>query len=243
MWRGAFTKKMKVLDLFAGIGGFSLAAHWMGWETAAFVEWDAFCQKVLAKNFPNVPIYGDIKDVTVDNYGNLLYIAEENVITMGQPKSTKYDNAANLYRSGMSIQDCADFYEISRQAMHKILQRRGCEFRDNLKHGEQNHFHRGCLPDKAKKERAHNLVEKAIKRGILTNPQVCSTCKNTYTFKDGRTAIQAHHSDYDKPLDVIWLCQKCHHKWHKNNIPLNEQDKEKQKEPSGAVDIVSGGFP
>ena len=53
---------MRVLDLFAGIGGFSLAAHWMGWETAAFVEWDKFCQEVLAKNFPNVPIFGNIKD-------------------------------------------------------------------------------------------------------------------------------------------------------------------------------------
>ena len=51
---------MRILDLFAGIGGFSLAAHWMGWETAAFVEWDKDCQKVLKKNFPNVPIYGDI---------------------------------------------------------------------------------------------------------------------------------------------------------------------------------------
>ena len=51
-----------MLDLFAGIGGFSLAGHWAGWQTAAFVEWDKFCQKVLAKNFPNVPIYGDIKD-------------------------------------------------------------------------------------------------------------------------------------------------------------------------------------
>lgn len=51
---------MKLLDLFAGIGGFSLAAHWMGWETAAFVEKEAFPQKVLAKNFPGVPIYGDI---------------------------------------------------------------------------------------------------------------------------------------------------------------------------------------
>lgn len=53
---------MRVLDLFAGIGGFSLAAHWAGWETAAFVEWDKFCQKVLTKNFLDVPIYGDIKD-------------------------------------------------------------------------------------------------------------------------------------------------------------------------------------
>jgi DNA (cytosine-5)-methyltransferase 1 len=53
---------MRVLDLFAGIGGFSLAAHWMGWSTVAFVERDKFCQQVLTKNFPNVPIYGDIHD-------------------------------------------------------------------------------------------------------------------------------------------------------------------------------------
>lgn len=43
------------------IGGFSLAARWMGWETIQFVEIDNFCQKVLTKNFPNVPIHGDIK--------------------------------------------------------------------------------------------------------------------------------------------------------------------------------------
>jgi DNA (cytosine-5)-methyltransferase 1 len=52
---------MRVLDLFSGIGGFSLAAHWMGWETAAFVEKEPFCQKVLNKNFPNVPIYDDVR--------------------------------------------------------------------------------------------------------------------------------------------------------------------------------------
>jgi len=53
---------MNLLDLFAGIGGFSLAGHRMGWKTIAFVEWDNFCQKVLKKNFPNIPIYGDIKE-------------------------------------------------------------------------------------------------------------------------------------------------------------------------------------
>ncbi len=52
---------MKVLDLFAGIGGFSLAAHWMGWETVAFVEKEKFCQKVLRKNFgPDIEIHDDI---------------------------------------------------------------------------------------------------------------------------------------------------------------------------------------
>lgn len=52
---------MRVLDLFAGIGGFSLAAHWCGMHTAAFVEWDRYNQKVLKKNFPGIPVFGDIK--------------------------------------------------------------------------------------------------------------------------------------------------------------------------------------
>ena len=52
---------MQVVDLFAGIGGFSLAAHWIGWHTVQFVEINPFCQKVLNKNFPGIPIHGDIK--------------------------------------------------------------------------------------------------------------------------------------------------------------------------------------
>lgn len=52
---------MKLLDLFSGIGGFSLAAKWAGMDTIQFVEKDLFCQKVLTKNFPGVPIHDDIK--------------------------------------------------------------------------------------------------------------------------------------------------------------------------------------
>jgi predicted DNA-binding protein YlxM (UPF0122 family) len=230
-------------SLFSGIGGFDLAAQWMGWENVFHCEINPFCQKVLKKNFPSVPQAGDIHDVTVDNYGNLLYLEGVNIITMGQPRSTKYDNAVAVYESGASIQECAEFYEMSRQAMHKILIRRGCKFRDNLKFGSDNHFHRGCLPDKSKKERAHDLVEKAIKKGFVENPGLCSVCSASGEFKDGRTAIQAHHDDYDKPLSVRWLCQKCHHHWHTKNTALNEIDKEKQNEPSGTIDVLSGGFP
>ena len=52
------------LDLFSGIGGFALAARWAGIETVQFVEIDPFCQKVLAKQFPGVPIHDDIKTFT-----------------------------------------------------------------------------------------------------------------------------------------------------------------------------------
>lgn len=58
-------KKLKVLDLFSGIGGFSYASEQLvgGFETVAFCEIDKFCQKVLKKNFPNVPIYDDVKEL------------------------------------------------------------------------------------------------------------------------------------------------------------------------------------
>ena len=58
----------KLFDLFSGIGGFSLAAQWV-WgdelEIVAFCEIDKFCQKVLRKHWPNVPIIEDVRNVTL----------------------------------------------------------------------------------------------------------------------------------------------------------------------------------
>lgn len=54
---------MRVLDAFAGIGGFSCAADALGWETVAFVERDKDCQFWLGQHWPNVPIYDDICEV------------------------------------------------------------------------------------------------------------------------------------------------------------------------------------
>jgi DNA-cytosine methyltransferase len=50
-----------MLDLFSGIGGISLAAEWAGIETIAFCEIESFCQKVLRKHWPDVPIFEDVK--------------------------------------------------------------------------------------------------------------------------------------------------------------------------------------
>jgi DNA (cytosine-5)-methyltransferase 1 len=54
---------MKLGSLFAGIGGFDLAARWAGIETVWQVEYDEFCQKVLAKHFPKAKRYGDINEI------------------------------------------------------------------------------------------------------------------------------------------------------------------------------------
>lgn len=55
---------MKVLDLFSGIGGFSLGLEASGFETAAFCEYDQEAQKVLRKNWPDVPIFSDVRTLT-----------------------------------------------------------------------------------------------------------------------------------------------------------------------------------
>ena len=53
---------MRHLDLCSGIGGFALGLQATGYfQTVGFCEIDIFCQKVLKKNFPNIPIYNDIK--------------------------------------------------------------------------------------------------------------------------------------------------------------------------------------
>ena len=49
-------------SLFSGIGGIDLAAQWAGFETAWFVEKEPYCQKVLARHWPDVPIHCDIFD-------------------------------------------------------------------------------------------------------------------------------------------------------------------------------------
>jgi len=52
---------MRVLDLFSGIGGFSLGLERAGFETVAFCEVDKKCHKVLQKHWSNVPIFDDVQ--------------------------------------------------------------------------------------------------------------------------------------------------------------------------------------
>jgi len=55
-------------SLFSGIGGFDLAADWMGWRTILQVENDQFCQQVLQYYWPDADLHGDIQKTDFSSY-------------------------------------------------------------------------------------------------------------------------------------------------------------------------------
>ena len=59
---------MRILDLFSGIGGFSLGLHRASetFQTVAFCEMDPFCTQILNKHWPDVPVYPDIRELTYE---------------------------------------------------------------------------------------------------------------------------------------------------------------------------------
>jgi hypothetical protein len=69
----------------------------------------------------------------------------------------------------------------------------------------------------SQKRTTRHKLRYAVKRGLINKPKKCSDCKE-------EKALQGHHPDYSKPLEVIWLCRKCHDSLHRierlKNKPL-----------------------
>lgn len=79
---------------------------------------------------------------------------------------------------------------------------------------------------------AHHVVEWALDAGALVRPDGCEVCGVVpRPMRNGRSAIQAHHDDYSRPLDVRWLCRPCHRAWHDEHDGLLE--------PSGQLRLVA----
>jgi hypothetical protein len=59
--------------------------------------------------------------------------------------------------------------------------------------------------------RAKWLVQKKVKRGEIVKPDCCQKCGQPFP----KEKLQAHHHDYNNPLDVSWYCDACHKEVHK----------------------------
>jgi DNA (cytosine-5)-methyltransferase 1 len=70
---------LRHLDLFSGIGGFALAAQWAGIETVGFCEYNPKARRIIAKNFPGVPIHEDVRTLDPKQYEGI------DIITGGYP--------------------------------------------------------------------------------------------------------------------------------------------------------------
>lgn len=145
----------------------------------------------------------------------------------GRKLSVEYASAKALYDSGLSVAQVAEKFGVRRQGMYEVLKARGCQFRPKRRSGRENHFYRGGPRSHRYSSQA---VERAVKKGRLV-PLPCEVCGAWRFRSDGQRDIVAHHDDYNKPLDVRWLCKVHHAEWHKthNAIPWV---KSRSKRPS-----------
>lgn len=211
------------LSLFSGIGGIDVGLSEYV-RTLAYCELDPYCQAVLLSRMadgrlPDAPIWPDIKSLDKACLDDIISLKHESDYMAGKLKKWTEEQireAIKSYENGMSIGDIAHIYGITRQAAWEVLKKR-CTLRPQIRLGKDNHFYRGGARSD---ERAGKILDNALRYGKLHNPEKCSTCGDAGRFTDGRTAIQGHHDDYNKPLDVRWLCQRCHHEWHKHNQPI-----------------------
>jgi ribosomal protein S27AE len=127
-----------------------------------------------------------------------------------------------------TIKPLEDFYKHSQMADGHVNKCKECNKNDVTSHRNKNlekvreyDRARGKIPERIKAQVeinkawraedsrrvvAHSAVSKAIREGRLDrNP--CVRC--------GEAKSVAHHEDYDKPLEVMWLCQPCHKQRHK----------------------------
>lgn len=63
--------------------------------------------------------------------------------------------------------------------------------------------------DRAK---ATSLLRYSVGKGYIIKPKECSKCYKEWKIIDG------HHEDYNKPLEVIWLCRPCHLQLHRDRM-------------------------
>lgn len=67
-----------------------------------------------------------------------------------------------------------------------------------------------------KKLKARFLLNQSVRRGDLKKSEFCELCER-------KKITEAHHVDYGRPLEVFWLCSKCHGLAHRKGHPLNPE--------------------
>lgn len=93
------------------------------------------------------------------------------------------------------------------------------------------------------KKKARARVDSEVRKGRLVRPTKCSKCKKSPALgSDGRSCIHAHHhKGYEQPLDIVWLCVKCH--LAEDGRPSGEENGRAKLTEAAASDIRSSNAP
>lgn len=67
-------KKFKQISLFSGIGGFDIASEWAGWQTAAWCEWESYCQEILKYYWPEAKQFSNIKESNFEELRDTVHV-------------------------------------------------------------------------------------------------------------------------------------------------------------------------
>lgn len=127
-----------------------------------------------------------------------------------------------------TIKPLSEFYKHAQMADGHLNKCKVCAKEDASKHRTENiekvrayDRERGKNPERIaatlatvrawrdqdkRRSTAHSAVANALRKGLLLRA-ACERC--------GSEKSVAHHDDYDKPLDIMWLCQPCHKQRHK----------------------------
>ena len=82
------------------------------------------------------------------------------------------------------------------------------------------------------KHAARTAVSWALRTGRMTKPDFCTICGSDQE-------IEAHHEDYAKRLEVVWLCRPCHVKYHADKAAIQASLKIKSNTKPGVSDDIN----
>ena len=108
-----------------------------------------------------------------------------------------------------------------------LEQKRQCDKRHRAERNKANVEYRQKNFEKCS---AHDKVKYAKKKGKLIQPERCDLCK------EKNEKLHAHHEDYSRPLDILWLCCACHKAIHRMDILRREKE---QSGDSGELNCES----
>ena len=80
---------------------------------------------------------------------------------------------------------------------------------------------------KGKKAAARRAVQQAVRKGTLTKPVTCPQCG---WITQHAYQMHGHHLDYERPLEVMWLCERCHNSEHKRLVSLSRAERRYERD-------------